>query len=236
MECRGLLLTHNILLSSVCRQLAMQQTWQLPVPTVCWAPHRAQGFSFPKSGCTVGLGGKHPEQGPAGGRDSAQALWRGTTTSHCTAPTQKHISQPQAGSCFTFCSNRHTGCAGNQAGLTRAERDPEPPALLPSTGSTSQRGPGALGQRRQSAPYLHCIRDAALCQLWGRAQGSQGRQRSTSCQPCLHTFCRLSIAYLLQSPPSLGRALVTATVMGGADASDTSTFPWWKGRADRLSR
>lgn len=44
------------------------------------------------------------------------------------------------------------------------------------------------------------------------------------------------IAYLLQSPPSLGRALVTAMVMGEADANDTNTFLWLRGMADLLYR
>lgn len=167
--------SRDILLSSVCRQLAVQQTWQLPAPTAlpppaCWAPCRAQGFLLPMSGRTLGFGGKHPQRGgPAGGRDSARALWRGTNISHCTAPTQKHISQPQTGSCFTFCSNRHTGCAGNQAGLAHTEPGAPCPAARHRQ-HEPEKGPGALGQCGQSAPYLHCIQCCSVPAL-GKGTG-----------------------------------------------------------------
>lgn len=75
-------------------------------------------------------------------------------------------------------------------------------------------------------------RDAAGLCLNGCISLSSTCVRQTRCSYEQVFF----IAYLLQSPPSLERALVTAMVMGEVDASDTSTFLWLKGMADLLSR
>lgn len=135
--------SRDILLSSVCRQLAVQQTWQLPAPTAlpppaCWAPCRAQGFLLPMSGCTLGFGGKHPQE--------VAQQEAGIPPGRCGEEQTYHAALHQPRN--TFPNHKQEVASrfaqtGTQAVLeTRLvwhTRSPEPPALPPGTGSMSQR-------------------------------------------------------------------------------------------------